>query len=76
MRPSGGIDATAIWKTPANHDVVDADKQGQGADRANDRQGGKSRRRKGEPQNIGLAGAPVAVKKSGGPLPVDCAGAE
>ena len=56
-----------------DHDVIDADQAGQRADRENDRQRRKSRREKREPDDVGLARAPVAVKQRGRAFPIHIA---
>ena len=57
----------------ADDDVVETDDRSQRADRENEGKRGKPGRDKGETDDVGLARAPVAIEKGGGPLPVDIA---
>ena len=69
-----GINAAAVREMAANDDVVDTDQRRDGADREDDRQRGKASGEERQTDDVGLACAPVAVEKSGGPLPVDVPG--
>ena len=70
-----GIDAAAVRKIPADDGVVVTDDGSQRADGEDDRERGKARGDEGETDDVGLARAPIAIKQSGGALPIDVAGA-
>src|ERR1041385_8441247 len=55
----------------ADDDVIVADQPGERANRQDDGEGSVAGRQERSPDNIGLAGPPVAVKQGGRPLPVD-----
>ena len=69
----GRINAAAIREMPANDDVVVADQPGQNANRQDDWKRGKTGGDKGQPNDVGLACAPVTVEQSRRSGPADVA---
>jgi hypothetical protein len=59
---------------PANDDVIIADETGQSANGQDDRERGVLRGEESRADDIGFAGAPIAVKQGGGASPTDVAG--
>src|ERR1019366_8000708 len=73
MQSGGGIDTATVGEMLADPDVIDADQAGQRADGQQVWQRGKTHRREGQADDIGFAGAPVAVEQRRGWHPPDVA---
>ena len=73
MQAGGRIDAAAVGEVLADPNVVNANQAGQRADGQQVRQRRETHRRDRQADDIGFAGAPIAVEQRGSPHPAHIA---
>ena len=68
-----GVNAAAVWIKPADDHVIDPDERGQDAHRRDQPERGVAGDSERQPNDVGLARAPVAVENRGRALPIHIA---
>src|SRR5712671_2161937 len=73
VEAGSSIDSAAVWEMFADPDVIDADQARQRANRQQVGQGSITNRRDAKADDVGFAGAPIAIEQRGGPDPTHIA---